>query len=52
MRERQVAREKGEGAGGRGGERGKEWFGELEQRKLITCPVAFSWFDYLARERE
>lgn len=25
-----------------------EWIGELEQRKLITRPVAFSWLDYLA----
>jgi len=31
--------------------RRKEWIDELEQRKLITCPVAFSWLDYLA-ERE
>lgn len=36
--------------GGRGrgsGNEGREWIGELEQRKLITRPVAFSWLDYL-----
>lgn len=31
----------------RGGNEGREWIGELEQRKLITRPVAFSWLDYL-----
>lgn len=33
--------------GRRGGNEGREWIGELEQRKLITRPVAFSWLDYL-----
>lgn len=33
--------------GRKGGNERREWIGELEQRKLITCPVAFSWLDYL-----
>lgn len=42
-------RERGGGGRGRGaGNGGREWIGELEQRKLITRPVAFSWLDYLA----
>lgn len=39
----------------RSGNGGREWIGELEQRKLITRPVAFSWLDYLVtgeRKRE
>jgi len=46
------AREKGgdRGGGRRGNER-REWIGELEQRKLITRPVAFSWLDYLVAEK-
>jgi len=30
----------------------REWIGELEQRKLITRPVALSWLDYLVGREE
>jgi len=35
-----------------GSEERAEWIGELEQRKLVTRPVAFSWLDYLAGRAE
>lgn len=47
VRKRKRRGSAGTGGGGRVGNERREWIGELEQRKLITRPVAFSWLDYL-----